>query len=412
MSLLADLNNDSIWEDFLQHKISKRHLSDKERSLWTEFIRNKCYRTITEHLTEDDFHFDYPRKIAVNKSNTGKKRIVYSYNETESMVLKLMAFLLYRYDDKISPSCYSFRQNRSAKDAISQILSIPKLSEKYCCKVDISNYFNSIPSKALLAVLSEIITDDTKLLTFLEKLLLAGGAYENDTLIFEERGAMAGTPISPFFANIYLLSLDQTFEEKGIPYFRYSDDILFFTDNESDVQKTLQLLEDHITQKGLSLNPDKLLLTKPGESWDFLGFCYKNGKIDLSEVTKNKLKAKIRRKAHSLYRWKTKKDADFERTAKAMIRTFNKKFYVDLDENRFTWSRWFFPVLTTSEGLKELDAYLIQYIRYLSSGRHYKGNYRITYDYIKELGFRSLVHEYYAFCKNRKNSFFGNGLEK
>ena len=52
-------------------------------------------------------------------------------------------------------------------------------------------------------------------------------------------------------------------------------------------------------------------------------------------------------------------------------------------------------MLTTDEGLKEMDAYLIQYIRYLYSGRHYKGNYRITYDEIKALGYRSLVKEYY-----------------
>jgi len=412
MSLLTKLNDDSVWNDFLEHKISKKHLSEKECLQWTDFIENRRYCSFTEHLAEEDFHFDYPRKIAVNKSNTGKKRIVYSYGETESMILKLMAFLLYRYDSFISDSCYSFRQNRSAKDAISQILAIPNLSEKFCCKVDISNYFNSIPTDKLLDVLNDIITDDQPLLTFLTKLLQDGGSYENNNLIFEERGAMAGTPTSPFFANIYLLSLDRIFEEIEIPYFRYSDDIIFFTDSETELHKSLQLLINHITGKGLSLNPDKLTIKKPGEPWEFLGFCYKDGEIDLSEITKNKLKAKIRRKAHSLYRWRIKKDADFERTAKAMIRTFNKKFYDDSDENRFTWSRWFFPVLTTSDGLKELDAYLIQYIRYLATGRHYKGNYRITYDTIKELGFRSLVHEYYAFCKNTKNSFLGNGLEK
>jgi len=126
-------------------------------------------------------------------------------------------------------------------------------------------------------------------------------------------------------------------------------------------------------------------------------------------VTKNKLKAKIRRKAHSLYRWRTKKDVPFEKTAKVMIRVFNRKFYDDTDDNKFTWSRWFFPVLTTDEGLKEMDAYLIQYIRYLYSGRHYKGNYRITYDEIKALGYRSLVNEYY---KNQRGCRIKNKIQR
>lgn len=143
-------------------------------------------------------------------------------------------------------------------------------------------------------------------------------------------------------------------------------------------------------------------ISAPGEPWEFLGFCYQNGILDLSSVTVNKMKAKIRRKAHSLYRWRTRKNVDFERTAKAMIRTFNKKFYDEREENAFTWSRWFFPLLHTSESLKELDAYMLQYIRYLYSGRHYKGNYRITYEQIKALGYRSLVHEYYLFKEGAK----------
>ena len=140
----------------------------------------------------------------------------------------------------------------------------------------------------------------------------------------------------------------------------------------------------------------------PGEPWDFLGFKYKDGGVDLADATVMKMKARIRRKAHALYRWKVRKDADYDRTASAMIRKFNRKFY-DVDgESEFTWSRWFFPVLTRDEGLRALDAYLVQYIRYLWSGRHYKGNYAVTYEHIKELGFRSLVHEYYRFRETER----------
>ena len=395
MSILEELNKDEIWDSFLQYKLDKNHLSTKEQEEWSAFIGGRKYRDLTEHLMEPGFTFDYPTKICVNKSGSRKKRVVYSFGEAESMVLKCMAFLLYRYDDKISDSCYSFRRNSSAKDAIGRILTIPDLKEKYCFKADISNYFNSIPSKRLIGVLEQVITDDEPLVAFLRRLLSAGKAYDNDILVEEERGAMAGIPIAPFFANVYLLSLDRLFEEMQIPYFRYSDDILFFADTLEELENDRRLLEAHILEKGLQMNRDKITVTLPGESWEFLGFCYKQGKIDLSEVTKNKLKAKIKRKAHSLYRWRVRKNVDFERTAKAMIRSFNRKFYDDTDENRFTWSRWFFPVLSTDEGLKELDAYLVQYIRYLSSGRHYKGNYRVTYEQIKELGYRSLVNEYY-----------------
>ncbi|HBY32958.1 MAG TPA: hypothetical protein DEG74_04245, partial [Clostridiales bacterium] len=151
----------------------------------------------------------------------------------------------------------------------------------------------------------------------------------------------------------------------------------------------------HIEEKGLSVNPKKVSVSSPGDAWEFLGFSYKDGQVDISEVTKNKLKGKIRRKAKSLLRWKTKTGAEYERAARALIRTFNKKLYNEENDDLFTWCRWFFPVITTDKSLRELDRYLLEYVRYLYSGRHYKGNFRITYDDIKKMGFRSLVHEYY-----------------
>ena len=54
-----------------------------------------------------------------------------------------------------------------------------------------------------------------------------------------------------------------------------------------------------------------------------------------------------------------------------------------------------FPVITQADGLREIDNYLQRYIRYLSTGRHTKANYRIRYADLKALGYRSLVHEYY-----------------
>ncbi len=395
MSMLYELRDRAVWEAFLQSKIERQHLSEKEQEAWAAFISEERYRIVTDKLTEPDYVFAPPVKIGVNKSGTNKKRIVYSFSETESMVLKLMSYLLYRYDEKISPRCFSFRRNSSAKEAVTEILRIKNLNEKYCLKIDISNYFNSIPEEKLIEVLGQIINDDEMLLQFLIRLLADGRAYDDDRLIREQRGAMAGIPIAPFFANIYLLSMDNEFERRGIDYFRYSDDILIFADSREQLEEYEELLRMHVARKGLSVNPAKVSKSEPGQPWEFLGFSYHDGKIDLSRVTINKMKAKIRRKAHALYRRRMRRDQDFTYAAKALIKTFNKKYYDEAEENRFTWSRWFFPVITTDEGLKELDAYLIQYVRYLYKGRHYKGNYRVTYEEIKSLGFCSLVHEYY-----------------
>ncbi len=88
---------------------------------------------------------------------------------------------------------------------------------------------------------------------------------------------------------------------------------------------------------------------------------------------------------------------------KGLIRSFNDKFFEDEDPQVLTWSRWFFPVINTPGGLKKIDACLQQYIRFLSTGRHTKANFRVRYSRMKELGFRSLVHEYYLFRRAKKS---------
>ena len=80
---------------------------------------------------------------------------------------------------------------------------------------------------------------------------------------------------------------------------------------------------------------------------------------------------------------------------KGLIRIFNDKFFESGDPRALTWSRWFFPVINRTDGLREIDNYLQQYIRYLGTGRHTKAYYRVRYADLKALGYRSLVHEYY-----------------
>ena len=107
------------------------------------------------------------------------------------------------------------------------------------------------------------------------------------------------------------------------------------------------------------------------------------------------MKGKIKRKAEALMRWRSRKGIPAEQAMQAMIRTFNKKFFENDDDNTLNWSRWFFPLINQTDGLKEIDHYLQQNIRYLATGKHGKANYRTDYTQLKQLGYRSLVNEYY-----------------
>ena len=102
-----------------------------------------------------------------------------------------------------------------------------------------------------------------------------------------------------------------------------------------------------------------------------------------------------REKQHISKRGQSRKGLSGEKDAKGFIKAMNHKFFDAGDGTDFSWSRWFFPNLTTDRGLKEIDGCMQQYIRYCVTGRHYKGNYRISYQQMKEWGYRNLVHEFY-----------------
>lgn len=139
--------------------------------------------------------------------------------------------------------------------------------------------------------------------------------------------------IVPFFANIYLKEIDKYFAEQGIEYYRYSDDILIFADTYHSLMIRKNQLYDRLHKRGLKINPLKVKVTVPGEQWEFLGFSYCKGQIDLSQNTKKKMKAKIKRKAEALRRWQRKKGLSSDKAAIGFIRAMNRKLYGGKDED-------------------------------------------------------------------------------
>lgn len=395
MNILEQMTLPEVWQDFLQYKIEKHHLAKEEQERLVTYIEEQRYFPIVQEIKNPNYVPPIPKKKEINKDGVKKKRVVYSYPDDFNMVLKMIAFLLYEYDDKFCDNCYAFRRHYGVRDAIMRIRKTVNIGDKYCLKTDISNYFNSIDVDVLLDRLQFLKEENEVLFHLFEKLLRANVCEMNGELITENRGAMAGIPVSPFFANVYLAEVDRYFESKDVLYFRYSDDILLFADNSEELQELQKELYDAIKAQHLTLNWDKVQISAPGERWDFLGLSYVDGRVDLSQHTKVKIKKKIKRKAEALRRWARKKNLTGEHAAKGFIKAMNYKFFASDKGTEFTWSRWFFPNLTTDNGLREIDAYMQQYVRYCVTGKHNKGNYQITYEQMKQWGYRNLVHEYY-----------------
>ena len=271
-------------------------------------------------------------------------------------------------------------------------------------KADVSNYFNSIPVERLLPLLSRALGEDRKLCGFLSALLAEPGALSGRDTVTEPKGIMAGTPLSAFYANLYLSSLDRRFAEKGVPYARYSDDIILFAPDRAGAEALAGEVRAVLGDCGLTLNPDKEEFFSPAEGWVFLGFLCRGAAVDIAPASLKKIKAKMRRKTRALIRWRDRNGFSGEKAAAAFIRVFNRKLLESPADNELSWKSWFFPLLTTPDSLHVIDRYAQDCLRCLISGSRTKSRFNVRYGDLKRLGYRSLVHEYYAFSEDSGNT--------
>ncbi|MBQ3939277.1 MAG: group II intron reverse transcriptase domain-containing protein [Clostridia bacterium] len=395
MSLLDRLKDPAEWQSFYEYRCA-RHLPKQKARELASFIENKEYLPVCERI-RSGARFPLPKKSVISKSGSSKKRVVYTYPRAENNVLKLLTHLILRkYNGIFDTGLYSFRPGRSAKDAVDRLMRIPCIGEMYSYKADISNYFNSIDISLLLPLLGGEMADDPELLAFLTALLSEQNVLFRGEELCEQKGIMAGTPLASFFANLFLRELDHRFYEHGAIYFRYSDDIIVFARTPEQLAEYVEEIKAFLSKKRLAINPSKEFYSRPGEKWTFLGFSYLNGKVDIAPVSVDKIKGKMRRKARALTRWQQRRGLGGEKAAKAFIRVFNRKLFEYTDENDMTWTRWFFPVISTVESLREIDRYAEDCIRFIISETHTKARFNVRYEDMKRLGFRSLVHEYYA----------------
>lgn len=391
---------EDAWRAFLEEKTDRRQMGHQEADAVREWIDRGGYLSLAADCRECRLPAGFPVKHLLNKTGTRKKRIVYSFEGEEGIFLKFVAWQLHRYDRHFSGNCYAFRKHVGVKEAIRRICREAQPGDKYCLKVDISNYFNSIDVDILLQKLAFVREEDAGLYRLFERMLRQPFVWENGEAVPDRHGAMAGIPVAPFFANVYLAETDAFFEREDVLYFRYSDDILIFAGTRRELEERQKQLYTQLRELCLTVNPEKVKTAGPGEYWEFLGFGYRDGQIDLSEGTIRKTKAKIRRKADALRRWQRDKNLTSDKAAIGLIHAMNRKFYGSAEEgkaqeNDFTWCRWFLPNLDTDKGLRIIDEYMQEYIRYTVTGRHYKGNYRIGYETLKKWGYRSLVHEFW-----------------
>jgi RNA-directed DNA polymerase len=191
---------------------------------------------------------------------------------------------------------YGFRPMRSTADAIEQcfINLSRKNSAHWVLEGDIKGCFDNIDHDWLIA---NIPLDKAMLRKWLKAGYMESGRY-NST----EAGTPQGGIISPTLANMALDGLEKVLEshfgEKNskasykhkVNYVRYADDFIITGISKELLENEVKpLVEDFMAKRGLTLSPEKTLITHISDGFDFLGQNVRkyNGKCLIKPSHKN-----------------------------------------------------------------------------------------------------------------------------
>lgn len=336
-----------------------------------------------------------PHERLLNREGQGRKKTVYLFEPEDDLLLRGLHRVLQPVVDALLPdNCHAFRTGGSARSAFAALLRDPGLGDKACLRLDVRNYFNSIPPGRLLARLPAPLAGDAPLVRLLEGLLLDPRVHrEGGVVDGTPKGVMAGTCTAPLLANLYLRELDLGFLGQVVTYGRYSDDLIVL-DAPGRLAAHEATLRAALAGAGLAVNEEKSGRFAPGEPWTWLGLRYHRGEIDLAPHTAEKLRARVRRLARRQERLKREPEAAVRR----VLRRLDRKLYGrEGTEGELCWARWFFPVLTTDRTLRALDAVIQEKLRFVASGRYARASHRaLPYSRMVALGYLPLASAWHA----------------
>jgi hypothetical protein len=379
-----------FWESLVEHYSTRFAAHPAKAKAYRALVASGAMHSAAVDYSEQRLRMTRPARRHINRSG-GRKKTVYLFPPFEDLFLKGVNRALQPLADLHSPLCHSFQPGRGVRTAYAALRQVAGLNELSCLHIDVREYFASIPPDRLLAALPPVLQSDQPLMTLLSGLLLdarvtLGGEEFHD----EHKGAMAGTPLAPLLSNIYLRQVDDAFESSGAPYLRYADDFVAFGDPKA-VARHQETIARRLEDLGLEVNHRKTRINPPGTAWDFLGFRYAQGRIDLAAATVSKMHHRVRRLVR---RARSHRDPPGY-----AIRRLNRKLYgVGGDASDFTWATWFFPLIDSDDSLRRLDGLIQDQLRFAATGRHERRNRgAVPYRRLVSSGYLPLVTAFRAY---------------
>lgn len=276
---LEQLYDFNLWSESLEH-IASKNTDNLDTLSELDMLSNKSViLSIIKSIERGTYKVGIPTVKKIRK-DTGGYRELYINSIQDRVILRVINKIYYNlYQDKIHRLCVSYKEGVAVGRIVSDISN--KLGEKELkgYKVDISKFFDSINKESLFNALNSLFTNSA-----LDKVVMdyysddRVFSFEDKECIEKYKGLAQGCALSSFLCNYILRDIDKYFSNSTI-YYRYSDDIIIFDEDNNIIEKLSYKLKSY----GLSLNYNKLERISSNDWFTFLGFSIKGNKISISK---------------------------------------------------------------------------------------------------------------------------------
>ena len=348
------------WTKAIDKGVGKDIRRSELIKLCTERTRAAMYKA----MKEGKYQIAPPHTAQIPKDN-GEFRTVYVNEPIDRIVLSIANDLLFDLmPQMIHPSCKSYQTGigcgKVVKEA-SRRISQAKTGEVLGWKSDLSKYFDSVPIRYIDAAFDKVeaVHGKSALIDVLRK-------YYHSDLYFDTDGKLCrmyqslkqGCAVASWLANVVLYHVDKQLSDLKGFYVRYSDDMLYIGE---DYEEAMWIVVSELLEMDMKLNPKKVEYLSPDRWFKFLGFSIKGGSISLSGSRIKTFQKEIEDRT-------IKKKGISARRAVG-----NVNRYLYKGNGKHSWATGVLPVINVQQDLDELNKFVMDCIRAVSTGKRKVG---------------------------------------
>lgn len=306
----------NLWDEFISDENIKLAIQNSSKGKRNRAAVQKYYPVTEESISKvkryvEHFHNHYHKPIIINDGINRKQRtiIVPKYDEqiVHHMVINVLKPIItkgsyfHSYASIPNKGTHKGRgkNGKRAKEFIETWLKNDRKNTKYCLKMDIRKFFDTIPIDKMKTFISGKIRDDK----FLHILF--------EILDVKPLGLPLGFYTSQWLSNWYLEPLDRYIKEelRAKYYVRYMDDMVIFGSNKRNLHKIKNMISNFLSENlGLEMKNNWQVFrmhyvneeNEFGRFLDFLGFRFYRNRTTLRRSIMLKATRKSKRMSKKL----------------------------------------------------------------------------------------------------------------